>query len=268
MKLACTAKQEANMIGRDYPILEFDHDRDAFIRPERLLTPIEGISERAVLCFFTDAIEKFLAEHPHEKITQLKGEGLIVPVHQVEYKGEKIVLVQAIVGAPWAAGHMEELTAYGCRKYMVCGGCGVLQKDIAVGQLIIPVAAIRDEGTSYHYAPPSREMAMSERVVQVIETELTKQNAPYIKGKTWTTDAFFRETPAKIKLRKEENCIAVDMEASAFMAIAAYNNVDFGQIFYAGDNLGGEEWDGRKWQSRTDIREAVLKLTMDVCLAL
>ena len=256
------------MIGRDYPILEFDHDRDAFIRPERLLTPIEGISERAVLCFFTDAIEKFLAEHPHEKITQLKGEGLIVPVHQVEYKGEKIVLVQAIVGAPWAAGHMEELTAYGCRKYMVCGGCGVLQKDIAVGQLIIPVAAIRDEGISYHYAPPSREMAMSERVVQVIETELTKQNAPYIKGKTWTTDAFFRETPAKIKLRKEENCIAFDMEASAFMAIAAYNNVDFGQIFYAGDNLGGEEWDGRKWQSRTDIREAVLKLTMDVCLAL
>jgi len=255
------------MLKQDFPILEFDQDRNAFIRPERFLTPLD-ISERAVLCFFSDAIEKILAEYPHEVVTQLKGEGLVVPVYELEYKGEKIVLVQAIVGAPWAAGHIEELTARGCRKFIACGGCGVLQKDIAVGHLIIPVSAVRDEGTSYHYAPPSREIYMDERVVAVIEAALAKQKAPYIKAKTWTTDAFFRETPAKIKARKEEDCVAVDMEASAFMAVAAYNNVDFGQIFYAGDSLAGDEWDNRLWQRREDIREVVLKLAMDTCLEL
>ncbi|MCL2362874.1 MAG: nucleoside phosphorylase [Defluviitaleaceae bacterium] len=255
------------MINRDFPILEFDQDRNAFIRPERFLAPID-ISQRAVLCFFIDAIEKILKEYPHKVVTNLKGEGLIIPVYEVEYKGEKIVLVQAIVGAPWAAGHIEELTARGCRKYMACGGCGVLREDIAVGHLIIPVSAVRDEGTSYHYAPPSREIHMNDHVVEVIETALTEQKAPYIKAKTWTTDAFFRETPAKIALRKEEGCVAVDMEASAFMAVAAYNNVDFGQIFYAGDSLAGEEWDNRGWNSREDIREAVLKLAIDVCLRL
>jgi len=58
------------------------------------------------------------------------------------------------------------------------------------------------------------------------------------------------------------------METSAFLAVAQYNGVEFGQILYAGDSLAGEAWDGREWSRRTDIREAVLKLAMDVCLGL
>jgi len=255
------------MLSRDFPILEYDEDRNAFIRPERLLAPLD-ISDRAVICFFLDAIEKIIAEHPHEIVTHLKGEGISLPVYEVDYKGSKVVLVQAIVGAPWAAAHIEELTARGCKKYIACGGCGVLQKDIAVGHLIIPTSAVRDEGTSYHYAPPSREIAMDTRVVQIIEETLKEQGAAYIKAKTWTTDAFFRETPGKIKLRKEEGCVTVEMEASAFIAAAVYNNVDFGQILYAGDSLAGEAWDGREWNRRVDIREAVLKLALDTCLRL
>ena len=255
------------MQTHQYPILEFDPDRKAFIRPEDLLQPID-ISERAVLCFFADAIEKALAKYPHKTVTRIKSEGIQLPVYELEYKGQPIVLAQALVGAPWAAGHMEELTARGCRKFMACGGCGVLEKDIALGHLIIPVAAVRDEGTSYHYAPPSREVAMSPRSVEVIESTLQAAGVPYIKGKTWTTDAFFRETPTRVQRRKQEGCIAVDMEASAFIAVAAYCNVEFGQIFYAGDNLGGEAWDGRGWTSLEDTREAVLELALDACLKL
>jgi len=253
------------MQNHPFPILEFDPDRDAFIRPERIIQPLD-IAEKAVICFFIDAIEKVLAEYPHKIVAHIKSEGIITPVYELDYKGEKIVLVQAIVGAPLAAGHLEELTAFGCRKYVACGGCGVLQNDIAVGHLIIPTSAVRDEGTSYHYIEPSREVAMDARAVTIIESTLQENKMPYIKGKTWTTDAFYRETPARIKRRKEEDCIAVDMEASAFIAVAQYLKVDFGQIFYAGDNLSGDKWDGRKWQSREDIREAVLKLAMDACL--
>jgi len=255
------------MNKNEYPILEFDEDRDAFIRPEKLIAPID-IPHRAVICFFADAIEKALSEYPNKVVTHLKGEGLSIPIYELDYNGERITLVQAAVGAPQAAGHLEELTAYGCRKYIACGGCGVLQNDIAVGHLIIPVSAVRDEGTSYHYAPPSREMHMSETAIAAIEKTLTKKNAPYIKAKTWTTDAFFRETPAKIKLRKEEGCVTVEMETSAFIAVAKYNNVEFGQILYAGDSLGDESWDKRAWQDRTDIRESVLKLALEACINL
>jgi len=255
------------MQNHEFPILEFDPDTNAFIMAEKLIQPI-NISKRAVLCFFLDAIEKFLSECPYEIVAHLKGEGISLPVYEVMYKGEKIVLVQSIPGAPMAASHLEELTALGCRKYIACGGCGVLQKELAVGHLIIPATAVRDEGTSYHYAPPSREIAMSEHSIKVVEETLTRNNAPYIKGKTWTTDAFFRETPARVARRRQEGCIAVEMETSAFIAVAQFKQIDFGQILYAGDNLDGAEWDSRSWKSRTDIREHVLKLALDACLQL
>jgi len=261
------AEVHVSDLRRDFPILEFDADRDAFIRPDRIIEPIY-ISERAVICFFADANERFISRHPHKIVAYMKPEGLTIPVYEVEYKGERVVLVQAIVGAPMAAGHIEELVAYGCRKFIACGGCGVLEKDIAVGHLIIPTTAIRDEGTSYHYAPPSREIAMSEHAIQAIESTLAKENVPYVKAKTWTTDAFFRETNGKIQLRKEEGCLAVEMETSAFIAVAKYNNVEFGQILYAGDSLAGDSWDGRKWTERSDIRDSVLRMAFDSCLNL
>lgn len=255
------------MNKNEYPILEFDDDKDAFINPRKLIAPID-IPKKAVICFFSDAIEKLLSEYHHKIVTHLSFEGFKIPVHEVNYNGERIALVQAIVGAPLAAAFIEELATYGCRKFMACGGCGVLQKDIAVGHLIIPVSAVRDEGTSYHYVKPSREISMDSHAISVIAATLTEQNVPYIKGKTWTTDAVYRETNAKIKLRKEEGCITVEMEASAFMAAAQYNGVEFGQILYAGDSLAGDAWDNRTWTTRTDIRESVLKLALDACLRL
>lgn len=255
------------MLEKEFPILEFDEDKKAFIRPENTIKPID-IPERCVLCFFGEAIEKLLSEYPNRIIAYFKAESLRLPIYEIEYKNEKIALIQAAVGAPLAGGQIDELTAYGCRKFICCGSCGVLQKEIAVGHLIIPTSAIRDEGTSYHYVKPSREIYADERVVQTIEETLLEQSVPYIKAKTWTTDAFYRETPSKIQHRKKEGCVTVEMEASAYMAVAQYNNVTFGQILYAGDNLGGEEWDKRGYNSRTEIREFVLSLALDICLKL
>jgi uridine phosphorylase len=255
------------VLKKDFPILEYDDDKDAFIRPSNLIKPID-IAKRCVLCFFSEAIEKILSEHPNKIVTQLKSEDFCIPVYELEYKNERVALAQAAVGAPRAAAQIEELTAFGCRKYIACGGCGVLQKEIAVGHLIIPTAAVRDEGTSYHYVKPSREIIANEIVVEVIENTLLEQKVPYIKAKTWTTDAFFRETRKKIEQRKSEGCVAVEMETSAYIAVSQFNVVDFGQILYAGDSLGGDEWDKRDWHSRTDIREFVLRLALHACLKL
>lgn len=255
------------MIEKEFPILEFDEEKNAFIRPNSIIKPVD-ITEKCVLCFFSEAIEKILGEYPHRIAANFKAESLRLPVYELDYKGKKVALIQAGVGAPIAGAQIEELTAFGCRKYIACGSCGVLQKEIAVGHLIIPTSAIRDEGTSYHYVEPAREIKANDYVVQIIENTLTAQHVPYIKAKTWTTDAFYRETPLKINQRKKEDCVTVEMEASAYMAVAKYNGVEFGQILYAGDNLSGEVWDNRSFDSRTDIRELVLRLALDICLEL
>jgi len=252
------------MEKKEFPILEFDEDKNAFIKPSNVIKPID-ISEKCVLCFFAEAIKKVVSEYPHKIVARLAFEGERFPVYELDYKGEKIVLIQAGVGAPVAAAQVEELSALGCKKFIACGGCGVLQSEIALGHLIIPTAAVRDEGTSYHYVKPSREISANERMVLVIENTLVEQNIPHIKAKTWTTDAIYRETPKKIKQRKSEGCVTVEMETAAFIAASQYIGVEFGQILYAGDNLGGEKWDEREWYTQKELREFVLKLALDVC---
>jgi len=253
------------MLQKEFPILEFDQDKNAFIRPYNGIQSADA-ADRCVLCFFGEEIDKILEEYPHKIVTHFIAGSVKLPIYELEYKDEKIMLSQAYVGAPGAAAQMDELAALGCRKFIACGGCGVLQKDIAVGHLIIPTAAVRDEGTSYHYIEPSREIAANERVVKIMEKILTEKKVPYLKAKTWTTDAIYRETPAKIQQRKSEGCVTVEMETAAYMAVAQYNNVDFGQILYAGDSLAGDKWDDRGWGTRADLREFVLRIALDICL--
>ena len=248
---------------KEFPILEFDEDKNAFIKPSNMHKPIDGIAESCVLCFFGDAIEKTLAEHDHRIFPGFLSEGINYPLYELDYRDKKIALIQAAVGAPLAAGQIEELTAMGCKKFIACGMCGVLQKELAVGHLIIPTTAVRDEGTSYHYVKPAREITANERIVRIIENTLLEKKIPYIKAKTWTTDAFYRETPQKIARRKIEGCVTVEMEASAYMAASQYNDVEFGQILCSGDSLAGDEWDNRNYVKRIDIREYVLGVTLD-----
>jgi uridine phosphorylase len=256
------------MLQKEFPILEFDEDKNAFIRPLNTVQPIDGIPERCVLCFFSEAIEKIITEYPNKIISRFLSEGINYLLYEIDYKGEKIALIQACVGAPLAAGQIEEISAAGCKKFIACGMCGVLQKELAVGHLIIPTSAVRDEGTSYHYVKPSREITANVRIVQIIENTLLEKNIPFIKAKTWTTDAFYRETPAKIAQRKNEGCVTVEMETSAYIAASQYNNVEFGQILCSGDSLAGDEWDKRSYNKRADIREFVLRTTLDICLKL
>lgn len=172
------------------------------------------------------------------------------------------------VGAPLAAALMEEVIASGCRRIIACGGAGVLDSQIAVGTVLIPTSAVRDEGTSFHYLPPSREIEADQKVVDIIENVLRKKDVEYKKVKTWTTDAPYRETPEKIKLRKAEGCLTVEMETAAFLAVAQFRGVPFGQILYGGDDVSGTNWERRDWHNRGEDRKRLFWLAVDVSLNL
>ena len=89
---------------------------------------------------------------------------------------------------------------------------------------------------------------------------------PHDRGTTWTTDAFFRETPAKVIRRREQGCITVEMEASAMFAAAAFRGVVYGQLLYAGDDVSASEWDHRDWEKQQSARDRLLDLALDaVC---
>ena len=250
-----------------YPILEYDPAREAMIEPSRVIQPRDA-PEYCVVCFFKEVVEKVVTEHDAKVVATNNWEDGHHHLYEIMAAGRRLAFFHPGVGAAMSAGLLEENIACGCRKFIACGGCGVLEKDLAVGNLVVVTGAVRDEGVSYHYLPPGREVQAGASGVAALEGALTRQGLPYRLGKTWTTDAPYRETPAKIAARRAEGCIVVEMEAAALLAVAAYRGAVLGQVLYGGDDLSGDEWDHRNWTSRAQVRENLFWLAVDACLSL
>lgn len=250
-----------------YPILEHDPAPDAFIDPVSIIKP-RDVPEHCVICFFHEVVEQVCAQLNAKVVAKTRWEDGPHNIYEISHQGQRLAFFQPGVGAPMAAGLLEEVIAFGCRKFIVCGGCGVLAKDIAVGHLVVVSAAVRDEGVSYHYLPPARVISAGEAGVNALVHVLEQRKLPYRIGKTWTTDAPYRETVSKIARRREEGCITVEMESAALMAVAQFRKVMLGQILYGGDDLSGTEWDNRDWQTRHEIRESLFWLSAQACLSL
>ena len=251
---------------QQYPILEFDPERDALINPRVAVTPVHETT-CAVLCFFQDVITRLSQEHKADVVTHFQSEIGRHPVYALTSQGRRLLIMHPGVGAPLAAGLLEDLIGLGCTTIVACGGAGTLDAALAAGHIVVPVAAVRDEGTSYHYLPPSREVEADPAGVSAAEDVLKRHGQDYVAGKTWTTDAFYRETPAKIRRRRDEGCIVVEMEAAAFFAVARFRAVRFAQLLYAGDDVSGSEWNARDWTTHS-IRDTLFWLAVEACLEL
>lgn len=248
----------------NYPILEYDPERVALINPRAFVTPQDG-PKSAVLCFFHEVVEKIASESEARLLLEQHWEDGPHRIYDIPYQGQRVAFAHPGIGAPMAVVMLELCIALGMRKFIVCGGCGVLDSTIPRGALVVLNAALRDEGTSYHYLPPAREVTVDADMVQAIEGVLTRHKPPYRVGKTWTTDGFYRETRGKIARRKAEGCIVVEMEAAALLAVAQFRGVKLGQIVYGGDDVGGEQWDHRDWRAATSIRERLFWLSAEAC---
>jgi uridine phosphorylase len=257
----------AKMKSEKYTLLEHDPTLPAIVEPSQVVKQIDT-AEHCVFCFFGEVIEELKQECNLRIIAHQRWEDLDRPLYEMEFEGKRLAVFQPGVGAPLAAAMLEEVIARGCRKFIACGGSGVLDSQIAVGSLLIPTVAVRDEGTSFHYLPPNREVEADQKTVKAIEDILQQHDVQYSLVKTWTTDGPYRETPEKIELRKAEGCLTVEMEAAAFFAVAQFRQVDFGLLLYGGDDVSGATWDTRDWQDHKDIRIRMFWLAAEICLSL
>ena len=255
------------MSSRDFPLLEFDPSPDAVIDPARAITPFD-VPGSFVLCFFQDAIARLVSELGGAEIGALESEMGSHPIFEIDYGGQRLGVALAGVGAPLAAGWLEELIALGARRFVVAGGAGALVPDLALGHVVVPDAALRDEGTSYHYAPASRVIHPAADALAAIVRTLEGHEIPFVVGMTWTTDAFYRETRGKVERRIAEGCLTVEMEAAALFAVARFRGVSLGQVLYAGDDLSGDVWDPRGWNRHTTGRDLLIRLAAESVLGM
>ncbi|MBR7136714.1 MAG: nucleoside phosphorylase, partial [Clostridia bacterium] len=189
------------------------------------------------------------------------------PIYRFTHQGREIGFFQSMIGSSLAAAFLEELIALGAEKFLYFGSCGALDKEIAEGNLLIPSAAYRDEGTSYHYAAPSDYLQI--RSAPKLAQIFTELHVPFRTTKTWTTDAFYRETSRNLELRRQEGCGVVEMECAALMAVGQFRKKEVYQFFYAADCLDAQTWDKRMLgQMPADLRERILVVAVETAAKL
>ena len=245
-------------------IYTFDNNTEAVIDPAHLSPAIDGFPKVAVVAFDERIITALHEHYKPKKIGEMCA-CVSIPIHIVDYKGIGIAVYCSTLGGPAAAGLMEEMISKGCEKFVFFGSCGVLDREIKAKSLIIPTEAYRDEGTSYHYMPPSEfvEVKTATRLTEI----MNKLKLPYICGKTWTTDAIYRETRGNMEKRRNSGCITVEMECASIMSVAQFRNVEAYQFIYAADSLDDAEWDARTLGSLPqDAREKYLRIALEIAV--
>ena len=241
------------MCNTDVPLLEFDHGQVEKIKPADIVAGV--IPDRVVLSFFADVIQDRCGEGRANVVHELMWEGITSKVFAVQTPRGRVAVVHPGVGAPLAAGMLEELIALGGRYFVACGSAGSLTPGQVMGRIVVPVSAVRDEGTSYHYLAASRFVAADPLALDVVIANLKRHGLEYSTGPTWTTDAPFRETPSRVERRRRDGCLTVEMEAAALMAVAAYRGVQLAYYLYAGDDLTASKWQPRGWRSSPARRQ-------------
>ncbi len=222
----------------------FDPNSEELIQVtmQRSFQRTEDFPEVVIAAFKEETFHLLEKVCPVEQISTLR-EGRTIPVYRLHWRGQSIGIYHSLAGGAGTVCLLEQVFARGAKKVLLYGNCGVLDKSITSGHLILPSEAYRDEGTSYHYLP------VSDYVKIPTHTQLAhicdSLHLPYVTGRVWTTDAFYRETRNNMEKRKAEGCIAVDMECASAMAAGQFRGIPVYQFFYADDCLDGTVWDPR-----------------------
>ena len=235
-----------SILKHELPILEFDTDTAAVLAPTHENLNLK-LPQKAVFAFLGNYIEKYAKEHNCTQAGLFISSTKSYPIYITQYKGTDICFCQAPVGAAAAVQILDWLIGYGVTEIISTGSCGVLE-HFPENTFLVPVKALRDEGTSYHYAKPSRFIELNAAAIQAIETTLNGFGLPHTQVLTWSTDGFYRETKAKVAYRRAEGCSVVEMECAALAACAQLRGAVWGELLFTADTLANSDvYNERNW---------------------
>jgi len=252
-----------------FPNLKNKHAEDAMFSPGEFLDYHKKIGripkirspEGVIIYYSRKEPANFLKGYTFKKFDAMGGSFYFIK----ETRGKVGIVGGFGIGAPASTTLLEEMISWGVKKFMTVGDAGALQKNLKTGDIVVCDKAIRDEGTSHHYIPPSKYANASKTINEKITKALDELGEKYHIGTSWTIDAVYRETVAEARQYQKEGVLTVEMEASAMFAVANYRKVDLGAIFTISDSLAEMEWNPQFHSKKlVDKRPLLFKLAIDV----
>ncbi len=167
-------------------------------------------------------------------------------LYDFEYAGMEFGIIGCAVGASFAVLLAEELFACGCELLISVTSSGQILPKAEPPFFVLIEKALRDEGTSYHYLPPSDYSHIDPALLALFADAFLNLPVPVYHGATWTTDAPFRETATAIEHAHSEGILAVEMEAAALYAFAQARRQPVVCFAHVTNQMGNIEGDFEK----------------------
>lgn len=195
-----------------------------------------------------------------------------------KYDGEPVSVTSTGIGSPSAAIAVEELARVGAETFIRVGSCGSIQEGVAVGDLVITTAAVRQEGTSGEYIREDYPAAADDEIVTALVTAAERLGYDYHLGVTCSTDSFyagqsrpgfdgFRSSGAADRLEElqEAGVLNYEMEASAIMTLASLYGLRAGAVctVYANRVTGEFRTEGEAKAAETASLAAAILAKME-----
>lgn len=231
--------------SRQWPILDFDPSSEALLNPTHENLGLQ-VPRQFVMAFVGKQVPLYAWSHHARRLGTFSCVSQKIPIYQVKGQHRSIGICAAPVGAALAVQLLDWLIGYGAQQIIVTGSCGTLNA-LPENKFLIPTAALRDEGTSYHYLPPQRWVNLDSKLIVQLQQTLFKHGYDCTLCRTWTTDGFFRETQDLVNCRQQEGCSVVEMECAALAACAQFRKVQLAQLLYSADTLAAGQHQNRHW---------------------
>lgn len=219
----------------------FDIGSKPLISPADIYGEQRRLADICIITFSNVIHASILSSQACTRIAEIGGCGGSIPIDMFESGGRRIAFYLSPIGASGAGEcllHANWLC--GAEKFILFGSAGSLDYEKTAGRFVVPTDAYRDEGMSYHYAPPADYIRVKNS--GVISRILRELNVPYTEGKIWTTDALFRETAQQAAKRRAEGCIAVDMEIAGVQAVCDFHGLALYPFVVTGDVLSEDSY--------------------------
>ena len=217
-------------------IHSFDNKSEPLFSPASFFGPQRHLCDICILTFSDVILREMQQRFQLREADALRSVNGSRPIYLFEHNGKTLATVLCEIGATNAGNIVVELNwLIGATTFIMFGSAGSLNREATGGRYVVPTEAYRDEGMSYHYAPPADYIAI--KTADQTAAIFDELRLPYVKGRVWTTDAFYRETRNLFEQRRNEGCLAVEMELAGVQAVCDFHDFELYDFLVTGDVL-------------------------------